>query len=88
MPPQTTPSILRFPAIKAETGLSKSTLHRRIHDGLFPRLISLGGRAVGLPASEVKELNQARIAGKSDGEIRVLVGKLHDARKNAVVTQS
>jgi len=36
------------------------------------------------PASEVSELNAARIAGKSDAAIRALVVKLEAARKVAV----
>jgi len=37
-----------------------------------------------IPASEVSELNAARIAGKSDAAIRTLVVKLEAARKVAV----
>jgi prophage regulatory protein len=36
---------------------------------------------VGWPANEVAALNAARIAGKSDDEIRQLVRKLEAARK-------
>jgi prophage regulatory protein len=36
---------------------------------------------VGWPASEVSAINTARIAGKTDDEIRVLVVKLEAARK-------
>jgi prophage regulatory protein len=38
---------------------------------------------VGWPSSEVEALNAARIAGKTDQEIRVLVVKLEAARKAA-----
>ena len=40
-------SILRLPAVKARTGLSRSTIYLRISEGRFPKPISLGGRAVG-----------------------------------------
>jgi len=43
--------------------------------------VSLGGRAVGWPASEVAALNTARIAGKSHLEVCDLVLKLEAARK-------
>ncbi len=76
-----THSILRLPAVKASTGLSRSTLYLRIAQGVFPRPVSLGARAVGWPASEVAALNAARISGKSDSEIRDLVVKLEAARK-------
>jgi prophage regulatory protein len=73
--------ILRLPAIKASTGLSRSTIYLRIADGVFPKPISLGARAVGWPAYEIEALNAARIASKSESEIRDLVVKLQAARK-------
>jgi len=75
--------ILRLPAVKESTGLSRSTLYLRIADRVFTRPVSLGGRAVGWPAHEVAALNGARIAGKPDTEIRELVSKLEAARKAA-----
>jgi len=45
--------------------------------------VSLGGRAVGWPAHEVAALNTARIAGRSDAEVRDLLVKLEAARKTA-----
>ena len=77
-----THSILRLPAVKASTGLSRSTLYLRIANGVFTHSVSLGGRAVGWPAHEVEALNAARIAGKPDAEIRALVEKLEAARKS------
>ena len=56
-------TILRLPAIKTSTGLSRSTIYLRVAQGEFPKPVSLGGRAVGWPASEVAALNAARIAG-------------------------
>ena len=76
-----THTILRLPAIKTSTGLSRSTIYLRIAQGEFPKPVNLGGRAVGWPASEVAALNAARIAGKSNTEIRNLVVKLEAARK-------
>jgi prophage regulatory protein len=78
-----THTILRLPAILTSTGLSRSTIYLRIAQGEFPKPVSLGGRAVGWPASEVAALNAARIAGKPDAEIRVLVVQLEAARKAA-----
>jgi prophage regulatory protein len=73
--------ILRLPAVKAATGLSRSTLYLRITHGVFTHPVSLGGRSVGWPAHEVTALNAARIAGKPDAEIRELVVKLETARE-------
>lgn len=51
--------ILRLPAVKARTGLSRSTIYLRISEGSFPKPVSLGGRAVGWIEAEITEwLNQ------------------------------
>lgn len=76
-------TIQRLPAVKSETGLSRSTIYLRITQGLWTKPISLGARAVGWPSSEVAAINAARIAGKTDDEIRALVVKLEAARKSA-----
>jgi prophage regulatory protein len=81
-----THTILRLPAVKARTGLSRSTIYLRIAQGLFPKPVRLGERARGWPDGEVDSLNAASIAGKSDDEIRALVAKLEAARKTACVT--
>ena len=52
-------TILRLPAVKSRTGLSRSTIYLRISEGRFPKAISLGGRAVGWIEAEVNDwLNQ------------------------------
>lgn len=76
-------TILRLPTVLAESGYSRSTLYLRMNQGLWPRQISLGARAVGWPDHEVQAMNAARIAGKSDEAIRALVTQLEAARKNA-----
>lgn len=77
--------ILRLPDVKRSSGLSRSTIYLRITQGLMTKPISLGGRAVGWPANEVNEINLARVAGKSDDEVRALVASLMDARGDALV---
>lgn len=76
-------TILRLPKIKAESGYSRSMIYLLISQGLWPKPVSLGARAVGWPAREVAAMNAARIAGKTDDEIRSLVTKLEVARKAA-----
>lgn len=76
-------SILRIPSVKAESGLSRSTLYLRISQGLWTKPVRLGPRAVGWPSGDVAAINAARIASKSDDEIRALVVKLEAARKAA-----
>jgi prophage regulatory protein len=48
-------SYLRFPEVKARTGLSRTTIHRLIKAGDFPAPKSLGVRAVGWKVSAVKD---------------------------------
>lgn len=74
-------TILRLPAVKSACGLSRSTVYLRISQGLWPKPVSLGARTVGWPAAEVAAVNAARIAGKSDEEVRQLVAKLEASRK-------
>lgn len=76
-------TILRIPAVKFESGLSRSTIYLRVEQGLWTRPVSLGPRAVGWPSHEVETLIVARIAGKTDEEIRALVVKLEASRKDA-----
>ncbi len=76
--------ILRRPRVQDESGHSRSTLYLRIAQGLWTRPVGIGPRAVGWPASEVAALNAARIAGKTDDEIRELVMRLHRARRATV----
>ena len=76
-------TILRIPAVKSESGLSRSTIYLRVSQGLWTRPVSLGARAVGWPSDEVEAINAARIAGKTDEEVRALVLNLEVARKAA-----
>lgn len=74
-------SILRMPAVKAETGhRSHASIYNAIRAGLFTKPVSIGERAVGWPDSEVRAINAARIAGYSEAEIRELVRRLHAKR--------
>ena len=74
-------TILRIPAVKSESGLSRSTIYLRVSQGLWTKPVSLGARAVGWPSDEVEAINAARIAGNTDDEIRILVEMLEAARK-------
>lgn len=76
--------IQRLPAVQHKSGLSRSTIYLRISQGLWTKPVSLGGRAIGWPDDETDSLIAARIAGKTDDEIRALVQSLHAARKAAL----
>lgn len=47
-------AILRLPAVKSRTGLSRSTIYLRVSEGTFPKPVSLGGRAVGWVEAEIQ----------------------------------
>ena len=79
----THPTILRLPAVLKRRGRSRSSHYADIKAGLFVKPVLIGLRAIGTPDNEVDALNAARIAGKSDDEVRALVVKLEAARKNA-----
>lgn len=53
--------ILRLPDVKKRTGLSRSTIYLRISNDVFPKPISLGGRAVGWLDSEIDGWIQKQI---------------------------
>jgi prophage regulatory protein len=54
--------VLRFPAVKAITGLARSTIYLKIGRNEFPKPISLGDRAVGFLQSDIEKWLQQRIA--------------------------
>ena len=76
-------TILRRKQVEAATGYSRSTIYLRISQGLFIKPVRLGARAVGFPAGEIAALNAARIAGRSEQQIRSLVAELETARSSA-----
>lgn len=55
-------SMLRRREVQARTGLSRSTIYRRVAEGTFPEPVNLGGRAVGWIAAEVQEWLERKIA--------------------------
>ena len=55
-------NILRLPQVKDQTGLSRSAIYQRIADGIFPRQIDLGGRAVGWLESDIQNWIKQRVA--------------------------
>jgi prophage regulatory protein len=57
-------SILRLPAVKNRTGLSRSTIYLRVSQGTFPRPVRLGGRAVGWAEDEIQSWLAEKIAAR------------------------
>ncbi|MGZ5052691.1 MAG: helix-turn-helix transcriptional regulator [Methylobacter sp.] len=75
--------MLRRPIVEQVTGDSRTTIYRKIKKGTFTKPVPIGGDRVAWPANEVNAINQARIAGKSEDEIRKLVIQLEAARTGA-----
>lgn len=72
--------IMRIKEIKARVGLPNSTVYDHIKRQLFPKPIKLGERISGWLESEVTAIMAARIAGKSEAEIKALVLSLENQR--------
>jgi prophage regulatory protein len=68
---QREPAILRRKHVETRTGLSRSTIYRYIKDGVFPKPVPLGPRAVGWLESEVSEWIAERVKIARDGSRRL-----------------
>ena len=74
-------SILRIQQTKAEFGYpSHASVYANVKLGLCTTGVKIGQRSIGWPSQEIAAINHARIAGKSDDEIRQLVNRLHAKR--------
>jgi prophage regulatory protein len=76
--------IMRSPEVIQISGMPRSTRVLHISKGLWPRPVSIGGRAIGWLSTEVDAILAARVAGKSDEEIRQLVRNLEAQRTAAM----
>lgn len=63
--------ILRLPAVKSLTGLSRSTIYIRVANDSFPKQIDLGSRAVGWVESEILEWIDKRIQDRDNELIAI-----------------
>jgi prophage regulatory protein len=71
-------SILRKPEVKSAFGMrSDSSVSNAVRDGVLTRPVQLGPRAVGWPDYEINAIGAARIAGRTNEDIRALVLRLH-----------
>ena len=80
--------IERKPAVLQRIGLSRSTLHSRIQQGLWCPPISLGARAVGFLEHETDELIAAHINGYSPEQLKDLVKSLVAERSTLLGAES
>jgi prophage regulatory protein len=79
-------ALMRVPAVIGARGIQKSQHYLDVKVGLFTPPLKIGKHASAYPRSEVAALNAARIAGKSDDEIRLLVQQLMAARAALAAT--
>ena len=54
------PSILRLPQVRDLTGLSRSTIYRKMAKGEFPDQVQIGERAVGWKAVDIAAWIESR----------------------------
>jgi prophage regulatory protein len=76
-------ALVLMPAVFRQTGQGRSTFYNNVKAGLITTPVLVGPRRVAMPQCEIVALNAARVAGKSNDEIRALVVQLHEARKLA-----
>ena len=75
-------TLLRTPDVLTAFGMKRPTLYEHMAKGLFPRPVKRGSRFAAWPKHECDAVLSARIAGKTDDEIRSLVVELTDARRS------
>ena len=76
-------TIKRAKDARGQFGIAQSTFYEWITRGLMPPGIALGWRSVGWPAHELDAIAAARIAGKTEDQLRELVRELIAARAHA-----
>jgi prophage regulatory protein len=77
----THPKIVRRPEVLELLQISRSNLYKKIEQGLWPKPIQLGARAVAWLSTENEQILAAMIAGQAQGELKQLVKVLVDNRK-------
>ena len=80
-------SMWRLPTTLSATGKRRSSHYDDIPKGLMTPPVCIGGRSVAWPDYEIEAIVAARIAGKSDDDIRELVARLIAERQNIPTTK-
>lgn len=75
--------LLKKPEVLKLTKKSNTTHYNDINGGLMSPPVSIGKNSVTWPEHEISAINAARVAGKSDNEIKALVTELVKLRKVA-----
>jgi prophage regulatory protein len=78
--------ILRLPEVKRVLGhRADASVYNAIRVGLFPTGVAIGQRAKGWPDYEAQTIAAARVAGKTEEQIRELVKDLYTKRKALLI---
>ena len=78
----TLPRIIRRQEVLKLIGLSNTTIHNRIHEGLFPPPFSLGGNSVGWLNTEIAQMMSAIVSSLPDEKIKDLVSEITESRQS------
>lgn len=76
-------NLIRRPAVSTRLGIKKSTTYAHMHAGLITPAVQCGPRAVAWPSHEIDAIIAARIAGRTEDQIKALVASLTAARQSA-----
>ena len=75
------PKIMKLTETLPLRGIGRSAHYLEVKKGVWTPPVRCGCRGAGWPEPEVKILSGARIAGKSDEDMREIVSDLLEARK-------
>jgi prophage regulatory protein len=76
-------TMIRTRPASALLGYSLATFYRHQKAGLLPPTVRIGENSEALALHEIEAINRARLAGKSDDDVRAVVRELVEARKTA-----
>lgn len=76
------PRIIRRQEVLELIGLSNTTIHNRIHEGLFPPPFSLGGNSVGWLNTEILQIQNAIVSSLPEESIKQLVNEITESRNS------
>ena len=76
--------LMRLPRVQETLGMGKATVYDHIKEGLLPPPVNVGPKSSAWPSNEIERVVAARIAGKSDAEVRVIVERMVGERQHAL----
>lgn len=74
-------NLIRLSDVMERTGLSRASVYLHVGKGVLTPPVKIGERSAAWPEAEINAINAARIAGKSEDEVRVLVASLEAQRR-------